>query len=478
MAAAVADFCARLPYVYVNDIQERRGAPIPPQFAAAAALFRAHVREELAPPALVGLAPADLAFILQAARLHYSRALVEYGTAAGILAAQAVSAPLTQYMLDSHHRSVAGGTNKSGIIRPGEIFGARPVKAEQSPAMLLRLRPEYEEDRAGALQVANQIELMTLAQFVGVWDLLVEPPGEPRYPPFIADRAWIAEFARLHPLLPPPGDLTHWCVRLELDRPTMILKSMSLEALVGRLRARHPAAYVVHTPENVPLIVVRVYFRAAHFRRGAQDEAKVVEFVKKELLPLTIRGVPGILSAKVVEVRRHIPAAGGGLRRATVYAVETVGTNIYGVLLNRRVDPLRIVSSSVGDTEKVFGVSAARQTIIREVRRLMGSKSPNVRHLSVWADEMTRTGRVTSIEKGGVNVRDRDNIFLRMAMSAPTEVLQEAAASGASARVYGVAPYLMLGRPPRLGTLWSEFSMDEEYVRANLKSVDSVLDDL
>jgi hypothetical protein len=258
----------------------------------------------------------------------------------------------------------------------------------------------------------------------------------------------------------------------------MILKSMSLETIVERLRAKHPTTFVVHTPENVSQIVVRVYFRAAKFRRGAQDETRLQEIVLKELLPTTIRGVPRILTTKVVEVKRHRARPDGGLELATVYAIRTVGTNIYGVLTNRRIDPLRIVSSSIGDTEKIFGVAAARQTIVREIRRFMGGKSPNIRHLLLYADEMTRTGRVTSLEKGGVNIRERDNVFLRMAMSAPTQVLQDAAPSGAVGRVYGIAPYLMLGRAPPIGTIWNEFSMDEEYVRANKKSVDTVLDGL
>ena len=478
MAESVTNFCARLPYILINEIQERRQTPIPPHLNAATGLLQMLIRAELSPPVLLGLTPTNLTFVIDAIRLHYSQALIDYGTAAGILAAQSVSEPLTQYMLDSHHRSVGGGTNKSGIIRPGEIFGAKPVEAEQSPEMLLRVRPEYEGDRSEVLQIANQIELMALDRFVSVWDLLVEPYGKPIYTAFTNDLTWIEEFARHHPLLTPPGDLTNWCIRLQIDKATMVLKSMSLEMIVERLRAKHPAAYIIHTPENVPQIVIRVYFRAAQFRRGAHDEGKVLEIVSKEFLPTTIRGVPGIITAEVTEIKRHHHSDDGSLVLESVYAVKTVGTNIYGVLTNRRIDPLRIVSSSIGDTEKIFGVAAARQTIVREIRRFMSDKAPNVRHLLLYADEMTRTGRVTSLEKSGVNLRERDNVFLRMAMSSPTQVLQDAATSNATNRIYGIAPYLMLGRAPPLGTTWNDFSMDEDYVRANKKNVDTVLDDL
>lgn len=478
MHARVEDFCERLPYVLINEIQERRRSSIPRHLAAATCLLQMLIRAELAAPTLLALSSEQLTYVLDAIRLYYSAALVDYGTAAGILAAQAVSEPLTQYMLDSHHRSVGGGTNKSGIVRPAEIFGAKPVEAEQSSEMLLRLLPGFEDDRSEALQVANQIELMSLERFVARWDLLLEPFGEPRYPPFAADRAWIGEFERNHPLLTPPADLTNWCARLELDKAMMILKSISLETIVERVRAKHPNVVAIHTPENVAQIVVRLYFRAAQFRRGGQDEEKVRDLVRGPLLETSLRGVHGILTAEVVETKRHAVKTDGGLELRTVYAIKTIGTNIYGVLMNKRIDPLRVVSSSIGDTEKIFGVAAARATIVREVRRFMGSKAPNSRHLLLYADEMTRTGRVTSLEKGGVNVRERDNVLLRMAMSAPTQVLQDAAINGMSGRVHGIAPYLMLGRSPPLGTTWNSFVMDDEFVRAHTKTVDDVLTEI
>lgn len=489
MQGQVDELCRRLPYALINEIQERRGTPVPAHLRAAVGLLSMLVRLELGGPALLGLAPPGLGFILAEVRLRFAGALADYGTAAGILAAQAVSEPLTQYMLDSHHRSVGGGTNKAGIVRPAEIFGAKPVEAEQSSEMMLRVLPELEGDRAEVLQIANQIELMTFHRFVVRWALLLEPvdssllrapaPGALLFPPFRGDRAWIDEFLRNHPLLTPPADLTNWCARFELDKGTMILKSMSLEAIVERLRARHPNAFVVHTPENVPLVVIRVYFRGGQFRRGAAlTSEKVEELIRGPLLGTTIRGVRGIHLAEVVEAKRHRWGSDGSFALRKVWAIHTTGTNLYGVLLHKKIDPLRAVSSSIGDTAKVFGVAAARASIVREVRRAIGAKAPNVRHLLIYADEMTRTGRVTSLEKGGITLREKDNVLLRMAMSFPTQVLTSAAVENLGGRLHGVSPYLLLGRAPKLGTTWNSFAMDEEFVRSNTKTVDDVLEGL
>ena len=267
-------------------------------------------------------------------------------------------------------------------------------------------------------------------------------------------------------------------MRFELDKATMILKSMSLESIVERMRSKHPDTFIIHTPENVEQIVIRLYFRATQFGKKAQSEEVIKPILRDQILKTIIRGVRGILTTEVIETKRHRTNSDGSLELRSVYAIKTTGTNIYGVLMNKKIDPLRVVSSSIGDTAKIFGIAAARKTIAREIRRFMGAKAPNVRHLLLYADEMTRTGRVTSLEKGGVNIRERNNVLLRMAMSAPTQVIQDAAINNMKGRVFGVAPHLILGHSPRLGTTWNEFVVDGEFVRKRMKTIDDVMADV
>lgn len=137
--------------------------------------MRMLIRIELATVKTLNITCEQMSAILDLIRLQYTQSLINYGEAVGILAAQSVSEPLTQYMLDSHHRSVAGGTNKSGIVRPQEIFSAKPVEAEQSSEMLLRLKnPEVETNKTYAQEIANSIELITFERLILQWHLLYE----------------------------------------------------------------------------------------------------------------------------------------------------------------------------------------------------------------------------------------------------------------------------------------------------------------
>lgn len=478
--ARVRDLCARLPYTLVNAVQERRGGRVPAHKRAAAALMCTAVRFELAPAVLAKLSDEQLTYVIDAIRVRYSSSLIDYGTAVGILAAQSISEPLTQYMLDSHHRSVGGDTSKAGLVRISEIYSCRPVSEEQSSAMQLPLRDSaLGADAYGAAQeIANSIEHVTLRRFTAAYDVLLEPHGALIYPPYLGDATWMAEFERSHPLVRPPGDLTNWCFRFRLDKAALVLKAVDLELIIGRLRRIHGGAYVVHTQEAVPEVVIRCWLRASLFKRGvATDEARATDLLTA-VLDTPIRGIPGVVTARAKKVARHRTGADGALETVDQYTVETAGTNLYGALLHSAVDAACAISNSVGDTYKLYGIEAARAKIIAETCAFMYDGAPNLRHLQLYCDEMTRTGRVTSVERGGVAAREPSNVMLRMANGAPVGVITEAALNTTKSRVYGMATPQLLGSTPQIGTFYNSVVMDDDFIRANTRSVDNVLDEL
>jgi DNA-directed RNA polymerase II subunit RPB1 len=478
--ARVADLCARLPYTLVNEIQERRGTPVPPHKRAASMLMVMLARFELSPAVVARLNDEQLTYVIDAVRSRYASSLVDYGTAVGVLAAQSISEPLTQYMLDSHHRSVAGGTSKSGLVRISEIYACRAVADEQSPAMQLPLRAAAlgADPDAAAQEIANSIEHVTLRRFTARCDTLLEPHGALVYPPYAADAAWMAEFARAHPLVRPPGDLSNWCFRFVLDKSALVLKAVDLELIVGRLRRLHPGVYVAHTQEAVPEVVVRCWLRASQFKKGAANDEDRAADVLAGLLDTPVRGIAGVVTAKAEKVARRVAGPGGAFAKVDRHVISTSGTNLYGALLHSAVDPTCAISTSVGDTYKLYGIEAARAKIISETRAFMEDSVPNLRHLQLYCDEMTRTGRVTSVERGGLGAREPGNVLLRMAYGSPIGVVTDAALSCAKSRVYGVAAAQLLGSVPQIGTLYNGLVMDDEFIQANTRSVDSVLDEL
>jgi len=474
----VLDLIERVPYVLLNEEQERLRKNVPEHFAAATTLMKILIRAELCSRNIFELKVASLQFIIDNIRLQYSRALVDYGTSPGILATQAISQPLTQYMLDSHHRSVSGGTNKSGLVRVKEVFGARPVESEQSPEMLIRVLPEFEHDRAKVQEIANRIELMIFERFVDSFAIMFEAYKDLRYPEFKKiDQIMIREFEENFPLIKPPADLTRWCLRFKLDKSNMILKSMSLETIIEKLRSTFPDTFIVHTMENVPVIVIRVFLRLSPlFKRGGDTKDKVIAFMH-EMLHIPIRGIRDITHATVSAIIRHkVDEEGSLIRSQNIFGIKTVGTNIYGILMNKMIDPETITTSSIGDTYRMFGIEAARQKLISEIRGLVPGAV--IRHPMMYADQMTMTGKVTSFERAGLAAREKKNILLRMAMASPVQTAPEAALADTTGPVYGPNAKLMLGTVPNIGSIYNSVLINKEFVRKNTKSVDAMFDQL
>ena len=470
----VNDLCQNISYTLVNEIQERKKSKIPKHKLCATILLRIVIRAEMNPRIMKQISVNSIKYIIDAIRHRYSISLIDYGTAVGILAAQSISQPMTQYMLDSHHRSVAGGTSKSGIIRIGEIYGAKSVKDEQTASMLL---PLMVDDISIAQEIANSIEFVTFQRFVKQYDIILESYDNLIYPAYASDASWIKEYENTHILTKIPGDLTNWCFRFVLDKSNMVLKSVELELIVRKIRSKHLNVHVVHTPESVPEIIIRIWIKATQFKRSAADEEKINEFYS-EIMDTPIRGISGIMQAKADKITRMVIADDNSMVKKDQIIISTSGTNLYNVMMHSAVDKLNTVSSSVGDTFKLFGIEAARTKIINETRAFMEDSTPNLRHLFIYADEMTRTGKLTSVERGGLSAREHGNVLLRMGYGAPIQVVTDATLANARSRIYGIAAPLILGGMPQLGSIYNNIIVDEDFVKENFKSVDSVLDDL
>jgi hypothetical protein len=168
----------------------------------------------------------------------------------------------------------------------------------------------------------------------------------------------------------------------------------------------------------------------------------------------------------------------GGVETAEAWAAVCTGSNLYRASLHGAVVPEESFSNSVGDTYRTLGVEAARALMIAEVRGAMGKDAPNLRHLCLIADALTTTGAVTSLEAKGMATREHGNVLLRMANSNPGSVVIDAALSGASAPVAGLAPALLLGATPKIGTNYNGIAIDPEFVRKNLRTVEDALEEI
>jgi DNA-directed RNA polymerase beta' subunit len=317
--------------------------------------------------------------------------------------------------------------------------------------------------------------MLKVVQFIELWQIFFEKFGRPVYPSLRAEANMISEFQVGNPLLKPPGDLLRWCLRLVISKTALILKNMALELIIVKLREVYENAYLVYTPENSGLIVVRIYFRSGAFKGDVNLAA--MEKMKDVILNTNIRGIDGVTNTVVQKMIRHKLAADGGVvRDIDQWGILTSGTNIRDISQNPWIDPLLVQTESIAETARVYGIEAARIRAASEIRSVVDVC--NYRHYMAYADEMTFTGRVTSISNTGVKARDPDNILLRTGYSGPIRVLEEAALNAVENTISGVTARYMIGDTAQIGTLYNKFHVNEQFVRANVVRADDYLEGL
>lgn len=463
-----------IPYVFMNSIMERKRVEILPHFVAAAWLPQMIIRSLLNPATLMQrrITVEELKGIFARIRVKMLNSIMTPGTSIGIIAAQSYSEPLTQYMLDAHHRSATGGSSFSAVQDVKAVFEAKETKKIKRTQMFICVKPEYETDARKVSEIANNIEISHLREFVTRYQIFMESFGEPVHPRFIDEARMIKQFVEMNPLLPPPNDLINACIRIELSKSNIIMKDMPLDAIIARLREIYPHYYFVYTPETAREIILRVYIRSNVAPMGVNIRDKAAA-----LMDTTVRGIAGINGAKVIEVERHYVADDGSIAARKIHAIETSGTNLVEVLSARGVDPQRVVSNSVKEMAEVFGIVAARQQIMHLLYNVI-STGCNWCHLGIYADEMTSTGEITAITLTGVSVREYNNILLRMGMASPLRHLIEGASRNARNAVGDMMSRVMVGGIPKIGTNYNSYIIDTEFVRKHIKTPSDIIDNV
>ncbi len=470
--ADVREFCNNLPYVHINRIQQALRTEIPEHIASATWLMQMLVRSHLHPRAIATIPNDVLQIIFDKIRTKYLLALIDPGSAVGVIAGQSFSAPLTQYMLDAQHRSASGGTSKTAMVKVKDILSAKEVEDVNNSSMHICVQPRFEAHRDLVQIIANNIEELKFKRFITSSQIFFEKYGEPTHYQTLHETSLFTDFAKYNPLLSPPSDLVRWCIRFVLNKTSMILKNMALETIIIKLRYNNPDLFIVHNMENSPMVVVRVYMRAGMFKTAVTLDQ--VKLILGELKLLLIRGITGVLNTTVVPLLRTRVAPDGSLHRAKdLFAISTVGSNLAGIFENKFIDKSRTFSDSEQEMNHLLGISSGQYTIISSMRSII--ESCTYRHYTVYANEMTHTGRITAIEGSGIKTRENKNILLRMGYGAPIATLEEAAVNCTVDEISGVTAPLIIGTIPKLGTTYNTFVVNEEFVRKNVRQAEDII---
>jgi hypothetical protein len=309
-------------------------------------------------------------------------------------------------------------------------------------------------------------------------DVLIEHPKKLIHPAYVKDKIWIEDYYKANHFAQPPPDVTNICIRCALDNTAMLLKSIGLEAVIEGIRLFSTnGLYIINSSVAAKEKVLRIYLRNGILGGKLTLEQKI-PMITSKLRSFPIRGVDGVYDSLVIETVRHEELPDGSLKAKRIFAVETVGTNMYGIMTNQDIVKEHVVPSSVKDTYAMFGIEAARSRAITETHRVLGEGAILHTHLGLIMDILTRDGYVGVAGPHGVSAREKSDILLRMANASAYKTVVEAATRGTKVKIGGIAGSMFMGNVAKCGSLYNNVIVNEEFVKQHTRSTKDILNDI
>lgn len=134
--------------------------------------------------------------------------------------------------------------------------------------------------------------------------------------------------------------------------------------------------------------------------------------------------------------------------------ITTEGVNLVAMRDHQDViNPHTVYSNSIHDMLRMYGVEAARTTIIQEIELVFSSHGISVdnRHVNLLADAMTHQGTYKPFSRTGV-LTDSGSVLARSSFETTTKVLTEASLYGEEDPLLGPSARLVVGRRGPFGT--------------------------
>ncbi|MCD6248006.1 MAG: DNA-directed RNA polymerase subunit A'' [Hadesarchaea archaeon] len=336
--------------------------------------------------------------IIKMVKKAYVDALVEPGEPVGTVAAQSIGEPGTQMTLRTFHYAGVAELNVTlGLPRLIEILDAR--RAPAAALMEIHLKGELSKDREKAREFARKIEMVTLEDVVSQTET----------------------------------DLINMEFVVTLDRDRIKRKGLVPSEIASKLSENLKSEVITH---GYKLRIKPGTPTLPDLRRLAM-KAKEVQ----------LSGVKGI--------NRVVIKAEGGK-----YVVYTEGSNLAEILKMPEVDSTRTTTNDIREIEKVLGIEAARNAIIKEAVNTLEEQGldVDVRHVMLVADIMTASGEVQQIGRHGIS-GGKASVLARASFEVTTKHLLEACIRGERDRLKGIIENVIAGQPIPLGTGSVELEM-------------------
>ena len=331
--------------------------------------------------------------ILQKVHEEYLSCLASPGESVGVISAESIGEPGTQMTLNTFHFAGVSEMNvTTGLPRLIEVLDGR--KTISSELMHIYLKKPFSEGK-NIKEISESLRELTLNDFVKKINTnLVE--------------------SRLDILLDPAK------LKLLNTKAESIVAALKKAAKTFEFKA---AGNEIHVTQN------------------SKDKDVVALYkLKEKLKKVYVHGIKGVKQVLVV-------------KKDDEFVVITAGSNLKDVIKLDFVDKERSYTNDLYEMEKLYGIEAVRELVIRELMSVIDGQGLNVdiRHIMLVADTMCNSGKLQGINRYGI-VKEKPSILARASFETPMKHLINAALQGEKDPLGSVIENVMLNQPVPIGT--------------------------
>jgi DNA-directed RNA polymerase subunit A" len=322
----------------------------------------------------------------------YEYACIEPCEAAGVVSAQSIGEPGTQMTMRTFHYAGVAEINVTlGLPRLIEIVDAR--KNPSTPMMSVYLTEDYAHDRDMARKLAWNIEATHISHLGSL-----------------------------------STDITEMALTIELNEKVINQREITPEEVAGKLEDE--LGLTVLIDGNVLTV------------RPENESYRELLQLGKNVENVTLKG---IIDIKRVVIRKE--------DTIDEYVLYTEGSSLKHIADLDGVDMTRSTTNNINEIYEVFGIEAARNSIIKEATDTLREQglSVDVRHIMLVSDIMTVDGEVKAIGRHGIS-GEKASVLARAAFEVTVNHLLDAGTRGDIDELRGVTENVIVGQPIQLGT--------------------------
>ncbi|MEM2956408.1 MAG: DNA-directed RNA polymerase subunit A' [Candidatus Pacearchaeota archaeon] len=322
-------------------------------------------------------------------KLHLEDKQITPGEAIGIVTAQSLGEPSTQMALNVFHFA---GVSEMQITLglPRLIEIFDARKKPSTPRMEIYLEESYNNDEK-AKEIAEKIKSVKLKDVISEINII-----------FTENRIEIKfDKAAMH-----EAKLT----------PSTLLKALLEKKYKAKLKED---SIIISTGEL-----------------GFKEIYKMKEKLKNEI----VSGIEGIEQVLIKKDENK-------------YIIITAGSNLEEVIKIKGVDKEKTLTNDIHEIERVLGIEAAREAIIRETESVVSQQGLDIdkRHFMLVADSMTLNGEVKGITRVGI-ISEKSSVLARASFETPIKQFVNASIRGAKDELRSVIENVILNQPIPIGT--------------------------